>query len=396
MSLYVFKFGISLILCFSLSLLADASKTSGVACTAERKAYATLRYIKCDSLMKTGWCFKGQEGALSILDQTLLQDLDPRNVQGVNNCTGFETSCEFLSFLTRVCAAQYRECHPQEERRSIIRMWIKQFVRETVAEVDHFEDKASSIKNGDCNNILDEYFNEEEVEDIVSLIAAPMKVKEDINPKTLGNIFTNITYPRFGFLLDEEGDVIDFPTNATATQYNKKYSPATLPSHWEFCSWKLTKDLRYRNDKLFSALPDLFHCDGKCNTNNGDDQEWIESRLGVNQLYFDRNTRTIKKEEYISSLERDINKCYMDNMFNFGETMCHRFESLVQNCTALVGQCLGDIAVREVVMSHLLRKFDDFDYSDSECKEGDQTASASNPTLFWGNMILVMFIVKMY
>ena len=104
-------------------------------------------------------------------------------------------------------------------------MWIKQFVRETMTK-NRFEDKAPSIKNGDCNDLLDEYFSEDETKEIVKVMAAPI-IQKGISSK---NLYTNITYPRFGFLLDQEGEVREFATNATEKDYSQ---PATLPSHWE-------------------------------------------------------------------------------------------------------------------------------------------------------------------
>ena len=260
-------------------------------------------------------------------------------------------------------------------------MWIKQFVRESITKVDRFEDKAPSIKNGDCNDLLTDFFSEEETKEIVNAMGAPIKLK-GISSK---NLYTNITYPRFGFLLDQEGDVIEFATNATEKDYSQ---PATLPSHWEFCSWKVTKDLQFTNQKLALVMPDLFHCDGKCNTNNGDDQEWIETQLGIGGIYFNRNTGTVEREEYMDRLERDINTCYMDAKLQFDKTMCQRFEDFVTNCSDLIGECLGDVAMREVVLSKLLRDFGDFDYSASECKEA--IAAASVPTLCCGFIFVLL------
>ena len=41
------------------------------------------------------------------------------------------TSCEHLTYLTQVCGSNYDACHTKEEKREIMRMWIKQFVKGT-------------------------------------------------------------------------------------------------------------------------------------------------------------------------------------------------------------------------------------------------------------------------
>jgi len=353
---------------------------ASAACTPERKAYATLSFTRCQDRIKSGWCFKGKD-AMSKYDIQFFKDLSPESFDSAKSCSGFQTSCEFLKVLSKTCGDSYNDCHSKEERRSIMRMWIKQFIRETITKVGRFEEKAPSIDSGECDDFLSEFFSKDEVGEIVKAMAAPVKQK-GVSYK---NQHTNITYPRFGFLLDEEGEVIKFVTTATEKHYSR---PATLPSHWEFCSWKLNKDLQFTTQKLAPVMPDLFHCDGKCNTNNGDDQEWLETQLGIGGIYYDRNTGTVETEEYMNRLERDINTCYMDAKLQFENTMCQRFEHFVTNCSTLIRECLGDVGIREVVMSTLLRNFGDIDYSSSECKEA--VAAASIPSFFQWFVLLVI------
>ena len=64
------------------------------------------------------------------------------------------------------------------------------------------------------------------------------------------------------------------------------------------------------------------------------------------------------------------------------------FEDFITNCSDLTGECLGDVAIREVLLSKLLRDFGDFDYSASECKEA--IAAASVPTLCCGFIFVLL------
>ena len=53
-----------------------------------------------------------------------------------------------------------------------MRMWIKQFVRGTheVYWEFAFSDNNKEIKDGNCNNILNEYFDTEEVAEVTGLV----------------------------------------------------------------------------------------------------------------------------------------------------------------------------------------------------------------------------------
>ena len=89
-------------------------------------------------------------------------------------------------------------------------------------------------------------------------------------------------------------------------------------------------------------LPDFFHCDGKCNTNDGDDQVWWEG--GVSALYTDMKTGKTLKEEYVKEHYSDIYGCYsragkrlvgsdFSSLDQAKMALCKPFKTLIQNCT---------------------------------------------------------------
>ena len=169
-------------------------------------------------------------------------------------------------------------------------MWIKQFIRETLKSLWWtFDDKypqertgGISIKSGECDGELEQYFEKSEIDEIKSFIGQD-------HPSFSPYYDKNITQ-EFGVMVDEN---------------RERISDSRLPSQWKWCSWKLTRDmLTCGSDelKLSSRLSQLFHCDGKCNTNNGDDQEWSVEGFGH---------RDVKSDKWVSpnriyKLERDI------------------------------------------------------------------------------------------
>ena len=82
------------------------------------------------------------------------------------------TSCEALTYLTQVCGAHYDDCHSNEEKREILRMWIKQFVQGTHKFYweSAFSDNNLKIVNGDCHHILNKFFSKEEMVEITDLV----------------------------------------------------------------------------------------------------------------------------------------------------------------------------------------------------------------------------------
>ena len=164
-------------------------------------------------------------------------------------------------------------------------MWIKQFIRETLDSLFwSFDDNYSqgrtggiSIKSGECDGELEQYFEKSEIDEIKSFIGQDSPY------------YKNITQ-EFGVMVDEN---------------RERISDSRLPSQWKWCSWKLTRDMLTCGSgelTLSSRLSQLFHCDGKCNTNNGDDQEWSVAGFG----HYD-----VKSEKWVSAkriyeLERAI------------------------------------------------------------------------------------------
>ena len=238
------------------------------------------------------------------------------------------------------------------------RMWIKQFIRQTFSLTEVFEDKNQEIKSGQCNETLREFFNQNEVDEIINLIVT----EHDFD----NYVYSNITQ-KFGVLVDKEGKRLGS---------NQSFLRTTLPSHWTYCSWKLTKDMRLSSKKLFYILPNFFHCDGKCNSNNGDDQEWLIDPLYGD--YIDPITGEYKKEEWgrldgdgEGDLVTEIFKCYWKAGYALEDAvgdadavedptkakmgLCNAFKHLIQNCSIPIGQCIGNIAIKEVVMAEFLK-----------------------------------------
>jgi len=297
--------------------------STNMSCTVEMKALATLEFSLCQ--------------------EQLMED---------NPSDGPRTSCEFLKKLIGVCGAHYKVCHPEQERREIMRMWIKQFVRETIKGFSlKFDDIAGDwnngqdIKIGQCDTELGEFFDQHETEEITSSIGSH-------------TWRSNITQD-FGKLVDESGGKLD-------------EHHGTLPSQWGYCSWQLTKDLtKYSSttDSLFSILPNLFHCDGKCNTNNGDDQEWIsDDTTGMYYVVKEDGTKgEIKHEAWgEEDLVEEILGCYWHAGFHLEGVdftdldkakmgLCKPFKTLIQNCSIPMSKCLGSTPIIEVAMAEFLK-----------------------------------------
>merc|ERR1711970_1056991 len=154
------------------------------------------------------------------------------------------TSCETLTYLTEVCGAQYDTCHSIEEKREIMRMWIKQFVRGTheLYWEFAFADNNKEIVDGHCNHVLHEYFDNEEVIEITGLVNTGPNIFKDCsweinnykNEQICSTKVSNLTQ-EFGNLKDKDGKRIGYPDG---------YAPQiTKPSHWKYCSWKMKHDI---------------------------------------------------------------------------------------------------------------------------------------------------------
>ena len=81
-------------------------------------------------------------------------------------------------------------------------MWIKQWIREAVFIVGKYEDDCLELKNGKCNDILQEFFDDEEIKEMSAMIG-PADLKQ------LGvtgyNFFGNLTIRPMGALSNKDG-----------------------------------------------------------------------------------------------------------------------------------------------------------------------------------------------
>jgi len=318
------SFALCLGLSFSFAVRAENN------CTAVQKAFDTLEFSDC-------WKNLYYYGHAAC-----------REVYSVVVEPHPNSSCDFLRHLVDVCGKSYDQCHTPEEKKEIMRMWIKQFIRETLKSLWWtFDDKyplettgGISIKSGECDTDLGQYFETSEIEEIKSFIGED---NESFSPYYDKNITQE-----FGIMVDENME---------------RMSDTRLPSQWKWCSWQLTRDMMkcgLGEHKLSSRLSELFHCDGKCNTNNGDDQIWSTESFGYTR---------VKSDEFVVvegmyELEDNIWTCPM-KMTSLYEgigssphtdkvNLCKWFEVLMTDCSGFVDECLEDIAIKEVVWSSLL------------------------------------------
>ena len=309
-----------------------------------------------------------------------------------------------------------------------MRMWIKQFVRGTheLHWEFAFADNNQQILDGDCNHILKAYFDEKEIAEIIILINTGPNTFEDVtyefgDTKHLMVRTTKISNltETFGVLKDTVGNRIG---------YNEPYDgPATKPSHWQFCSWKMKHNID--SEGLYSkALNGLFHCDGKCNTNDGDDQEWgieslrmsymdVETGKGERNGYPDQDP--IKGDENIFNCvwnaQWHMQDAAAENIANLDKVkmeLCKPFKTLLENCTIPISWCIEDIAIKEIVMGEFLKEtlakvkrameivekhtkpnfFGDFTYDDCAIFGGD-VDGATISSVGWLQMIVPLFVL---
>jgi len=315
------------------SLFAIISVQSVERCDNYARAGATLNFVKCQEALFYNSCNDKE-----FLDVS---------------CVGFSSSCEYLQTLTTKCGSVYGLCYTMEEQRQIMKMWVRQFIRELVRYPGEFVDNGMEIMNGDClNNTVNTFMDQFEVEQIKSMI-----ITEE-NHKLL-----NLTCPMY-VVYDKDGSerqVYDHP-------YSKSLS---LPSFWGWCQWKLNK---YKDKEFYKHMSNLYRCDGKCNNNTGDNQVWK-----INSLTY-MEWDPVKKdfignggdhfsdyihEEPLKSIfhipldvQFGLNDADFTNYDQGRMTMCRGFKILIDNLTEPVERCLGEIQVREVVWGHLLQRID--------------------------------------
>eukprot|EP00092_Neocalanus_flemingeri_P017428 GFUD01018852.1.p1 GENE.GFUD01018852.1~~GFUD01018852.1.p1 ORF type:complete len:408 (-),score=75.56 GFUD01018852.1:170-1393(-) len=333
---------ITLVFVVNLFSLANSAKSTNETCTEEMRALATLKFQVCKTELFY-YCDRIEDmmDIIGYYEGEYLKESDPENFQADNPCSGHNTSCGYLEFLVDVCGAQYGVCHGEEERREIMRMWIKQFVRETVRKANRHEDNSTEIKTGQCNHRLSEFFNLEEVDEITDFVEDAYKRKFETNEINylLINYRSNISTHDFGVLLDKDRKEI-------GSQYSNDYSS------WIYCTWKLTKDLMFNFKKLeYQTLNNFLNCDGKCNT--------LTLPEDSDELRYEKISKVSKGLDdtfgCFHSVGWSLTSVDFTDLHNGRMGLCNSFQTLIHNCSIPVGRCLGNVAIREVVTAKLLQ-----------------------------------------
>merc|ERR1711970_597996 len=186
-------------------LQTNASSNKTEVCGPVEKVYASHQFGMCRIQLVDKWCYRGNQ--MSNYEAKFFKEHEPdKFLTSSPVCAGYQSTCQYLRFLTQVCGAEYTRCHTEEERKLIIRIWIKQFLREVVYEVGRFEDDGVDMKSGKCNDILSQFFDENELKEMLDMIRSPDFQQEGF-PRGY-NFFSNITSAQFGVLKDEDGDDI--------------------------------------------------------------------------------------------------------------------------------------------------------------------------------------------
>merc|ERR1712179_359385 len=370
LTIRMLKLSSLLLLVISCSTEANTKRPE---CTEGFKAKASLKFSECqDALLPLIHCYQLPE-TLGPVDPSHLPsrlsnywdtEHNPEDCKARQNMT----SCEALTYLTQVCGAHYDDCHSNKEKMEILRMWIKQFVRGTheLYWEYAFSDNNLEIVNGDCDHILNKFFSKEEMVEITDLVNTEHNIFFDCsNEWENKNCLvekSNLTQG-FGRLIDKDGERIrNFTEDFDLEMRAHLYGGFPLPSHWKYCSWKMKHEIEFMYLKYH--MWNLFHCDGKCNTNDGDDQSW-----GISTSYIDLATgdhifpddspkwdlyNCIDNAEYemrhgvINQAEnRDIDRVKIE--------LCKPFKTILQNCTILMDRCIGNIAIKEIVMTEVLK-----------------------------------------
>ena len=356
-----------LIILVSFSTAASPQKTE---CTEGLKAKATLKFSECqEPLLPLKQCYKLYPETLGTAGPRLQIFLDAygNNSHEADYCKTRKnmTSCEHLTYLTSVCGAHYDTCHTKEEKREIIRMWIKQFVQGTheLYWEFAFNDNNKEITDGNCNHILNEYFDKEEVAEVTSLVnTGPNTFKNcswEIqglkNKMICSTKLSNLT-KEFGNLIDQEGNRIGYNNHDHVPQITK-------PSHWQYCSWKMQHSIN--DEGLYPAIIYLARCDGKCNTNDGDDQKWISSsNIDVETNEFKDFYDPMIGDNHLFSCIWRAGWNMQDRVSEFVETkdldnvkmqLCKPFKTLLENCSIPMTECVENIAIKEIVLAEILK-----------------------------------------
>ena len=336
-----------LLLGFCSLALASAVVEDVVNCTEGLKARATIKFSECQELLlPKKWCNEFYRETLKYWPRQRYDEDYPNKTHEDESCTARAkiSSCEHVRFLTEVCGAHYDTCHSAREKREILRMWIKQFVRATheVYWEFYFADDNQEIKEGKCNNILRRFFEEEELPELLSLIdSGPNTFREEES-----EVWENVTYlvptkvsnltQDFGTMLDTAGERLP-----SKIAFGEK-------SHWAYCDWKMAhiiSDYQHLSD----TIPELMRCDGKCNNEDGTldyarhhDLQWGNG--GIFECI--ENT----KNDIVSDAGGNIDDLDVAKM-----GLCRGFKTLLENCSNPIGECIGNIAVKEILMAEYLK-----------------------------------------
>jgi len=364
----------------SFSTAATYEKTD---CTEGIKARASLKFSECqDPLLPLKECYPLYPDTLRSGSQHSFLEKYGNNSHEAEYCKTRAniSSCDHLTYLVQVCGAHYDACHSPEEKIEIMRMWIKQFVQGTheLYWEFAFSDNNKEIVDGDCNNILNEYFDAEEVVEITGLVNTgpnifdncsvdipELNIKDDWLCSTK---ISNLTQ-KFGVLIDNNGKRIGYPAGA---------EKITIPSHWKYCSWKMQHSLYHEG--FFGTLPYLFRCDGKCNNNDGDDQKWVggsprlryvdvdektnETSRSIREVYPDSDNPVFGKGSISScfwkaesAMGRGVAYYFEDDLDVDQVKMqfCKPFKTLLENCTIPMTECIEKVDIKEIVMAEMLK-----------------------------------------
>jgi len=350
------------------SIICAEANPEKAECTEGLKARASIKFSECqEPLLPVKQCYQLYPRTLGWVQREIYLERNGNNSHEAEGCKKRkkQTSCSHLTYLIQVCGGHYDTCHDKEEKREIMRMWIKQFVRGTheVYWEFAFSDNNKEIIDGDCNDLLNEFFDDEEVDEIISFVnTGPNLFEERLNDygslkhEMLKNTKVSNLTQNFGVLKDKYGKRIG----------SDKIEEVTIPSHWKYCSWKLKHTIDKEGYSSALAMG-LYKCDGKCNTNEGDDQEWIDSRR---YSYNDVETDEYHSHEYLG--EEEFKNCILKTEINMSRgvsyyaeklepdwvkmELCWPFKNILENCTIPLYECIGDIGIKEIVMAEVLKK----------------------------------------
>jgi len=416
---------LTLLILIVLASFSTAASPQSTECTEGLKAKATLKFSECqDPLLPLKQCYPRYPETIGTAGPRLQTFLDAygNNSHEADYCKTRKnmTSCEHLTYLTSVCGSHYDACHTKEEKREIMRMWIKQFVRGTheVYWEFAFSDNNKEIKDGNCDHILNEYFDTEEVAEVTGLVnTGPNTFKNCswdirglINIQICDAKISNLTM-EVGNLVDEEGNRIGFSSKAYVPE-------VTRPSHWQYCSWKMQHSIDEKG--LYPAIISLARCDGKCNNNHGDDQKWIDvHNIDLETEEWHEFYKPMDGDNHMFSCIWRAEWTMQDRVSKFVEKndldnvkmqFCKPFKILLENCSIPMTECIENIAIKEIVMAEVLKDMvattkrtmevvrkhtqpdylADFTYDDCVIFGGDVAGSTMNSVKFVQIVILAI------